>query len=215
VLCGTSVSSYFPNEVSGGAIFADGSWRIDRHTLCMLAFAAGQDCAGNLTNLPTPAAALVATVVPDGYAPAAPGGTSGPVPGVPVIAPPPTVPTADSSASTSDAIPVPGIVLWADGTGTGTGTTWFSISTQVLRGVSELTPDDLTVAMASARFGGPTAAAVTIGGRPGRLLSAGVGQSPSVRLTVVRADDVVVTISAMGLTAERVESIEAGLRPAG
>ncbi|MEQ1702021.1 MAG: hypothetical protein ABMA25_18075, partial [Ilumatobacteraceae bacterium] len=51
-------SPYFPDRMSGTAIFVDGSWRITGRTLCVLAFGSGQDCAGGDADLPDPAAAL-------------------------------------------------------------------------------------------------------------------------------------------------------------
>lgn len=56
-------SPIFPNEMTGAAVFQDGTWRIATRTLCVLAFGIGTDCATSDTP-PTPPAALRVTAIP-------------------------------------------------------------------------------------------------------------------------------------------------------
>jgi hypothetical protein len=136
-------SPYFPDLMSGDALMQGGTWRVSGHTLCLLAFGSGQDCAGANTPTPTPAQALVLLGAPLQFRWL---GGDGPVNGV----------------------AVPGASQW-DGTGTGQ----FSISTEVLAGVAALDPADADVLLATRRYLGPDSAAYPIGGRPGRSIENG------------------------------------------
>ncbi|MCU1394312.1 MAG: hypothetical protein JWM34_2740 [Ilumatobacteraceae bacterium] len=180
MLCGQVVSSYFPSAIVGGAVFADGSWRIDRGTICYLAFATGADCAGNLIDTPTPATTFTLSPVPDGFSLSdytddaiAPPGEG------PVMVTTVTVPAGG--------LPIPGDSTWGKA---GDANVGFSISTEVMKGVSELTDDDMARVLAASHFGAPNGEPVTIGGRPGRIEDDGV----TVALVFVRADDVLVQV---------------------
>jgi hypothetical protein len=60
-------SPIFPDPLNGTAVFQNGTWRITRTSLCLLAFSMGEGCAGNDTDNPVPPTAMQALVVPPGY----------------------------------------------------------------------------------------------------------------------------------------------------
>jgi hypothetical protein len=136
-------SPYFPDLIAGTALFQGGTWRISGHTLCLLAFGSGQDCAGSDTPVPTPAAALVLLGAPVQFAWL---GDTGPRNGV----------------------SVPGMSQW-DGAGAGR----FSISTEVLAGVAALEPADADALLTTRRYLGPGSRSFPIGGRTGRIIENG------------------------------------------
>lgn len=58
-------SPYFPNPMVGEAVYRDGTWRVTRRVLCLLAIGTGQDCAGQGPNPTSPPSFTVAA--PDGF----------------------------------------------------------------------------------------------------------------------------------------------------
>jgi len=136
-------SPYFPDLMSGTALMQGGTWRISGHTLCLLAFGSGQDCAGSDTPVPTSARALVLLGVPPGFTWL---GDSGP----------------------RNVVTVPGVGQW-DGAGAGR----FSIATEVLAGVAALDPADADALLSTRRYLGTNSVSYPIGGRTGRLVENG------------------------------------------
>lgn len=61
-----NASPYFPNPLVGEAVFRDGTWRVSRRVLCLLAIGSGQDCAAEGPN-PTSPSAFTAPGIPVGY----------------------------------------------------------------------------------------------------------------------------------------------------
>ncbi len=136
-------SPYFPDLMSGTAVMQDGTWRISGHTLCLLAFGAGQDCAGSDTAIPTPAEALVLLGAPPQFTWL--GGTGQP-----------------------NVVTVPGTCQW-DGAGAG----GFSITTEALAGVAALDLADAEALLSTRRYLGPDSLPYPVGGRPGRIIDDG------------------------------------------
>lgn len=136
--CGTVRSSYFPNQMSGSAIFQNGTWRISGATLCLLAFGGGIDCARLATDDVVSPAAFELTVVPNGYS-----WTGGPV---------------------ANVFATDGYAQWEN---TATAQT-LSISTEALAGVSKLDAADADFVLSSPRFMTAGGSSVLVGDRPGR-----------------------------------------------
>jgi len=136
-------SPYFPDLMSGTAIMQDGTWRISGHTLCLLAFGSGQDCAGADTPVPTPAQALVLLGVPPGF-------------------------TWSDDPGQRNVVSVPGVGQWV-----GAGTGRFSIDTEVLGGVAALGPADADALLSTRRYLGSNSVSYPIGGRTGRIVANG------------------------------------------
>lgn len=165
-------SPYFPDRMTGTAIFVDGSWRITGRTLCVLAFGSGQDCAGGDANLPDPADALELLQPPDGLVWDGPG--------------------------RADTVAVPGQGSWH-----GQDNTTFMVSTEVLEGISNLAPEDGADVLSSSRFLNADGISFSVGGRPGLVVQNG----QSVQLVYIRPDDIVVTITANGMTLNQVGAL--------
>ena len=136
-------SPYFPDLMSGSALLQNGTWRISGHTLCLLAFGSGQDCAGSATPVPTPATALVLLDAPTPF-------------------------TWVGGGAQRDVVVVPGSSNW-DGATAGS----FSITTEVLAGVAALEPADADALLSTRRYLGADSQAYPIGGRTGRIFEDG------------------------------------------
>lgn len=136
--CGTSRSSYFPNQLSGSALYQNGTWRISSATLCLLALSSGIDCAGVGADNPVSPAAFELTVVPNGYT-----WTGGPI----------------ANVFASD-----GSGQWEN---TATRQT-LTIRAEALAGVSKLDAADSDFVLSSPRFMTTNGSAVQVGDRPGR-----------------------------------------------
>ena len=146
--CGTTRSSYFPNQLSGSAIYQNGTWRISGATLCLLAFGSGIDCAGAAaTDNPVSPTAFELTVVPNGYT-----WTGGPV----------------ANVFASD-----GYAQWENTTTNQT----LTINAEALAGVSKLSAADADFVLASPRFMTAGGSAVLVGDRPGRGVQDGTSAS--------------------------------------
>lgn len=137
-------SPYFPDLMAGTALLQAGTWRISGHTLCLLAFGSGQDCAGSATPVPTPAEALVLLGAPLQF-------------------------TWLGDAALRNVVSVPGMGQWA-----GAGTGQFSISTEVLAGVAALEATDADALLSTRRYLGPDSRSYAIGGRTGRVVEDGI-----------------------------------------
>ena len=136
--CGTARSSYFPNQLSGSALYQNGTWRISGATLCLLAFGSGIDCAGAAaTDNPVSPTAFELTIVPNGYTWA-----GGPV----------------ANVFASD-----GFAQWENSATHQT----LTINTEALAGVSKLGPADVDFVLSSPRFRTAGGSAVLVGDRPG------------------------------------------------
>lgn len=198
-MCGSGISSYFPDEIIGGALFADGSWRMERETICYLAFAAGGACAGAMISPPRPPAAIELTVVRDGFEYGSPtvGGLIPEAQGFPTL-PNPSSPDFNS---------LPGTLQWVSTTDPNR---YFSIQAEVLTGISALTPDVMTHVLTAKRFGVTDGTPVTVSERPVRIAVDGA----QVALVVIRANDVAVQVHANGLTDAEVDAIAAAIRAA-
>jgi len=136
-------SPYFPDLMSGTAIMQGGTWRISGHTLCLLAFGSGQDCAGSNTPVPTPAQALVLLGMPPGF-------------------------IWSDDPGQRNVVSVPGIGSWV-----GAGTGRFTIGTEVLAGVAALEPADADALLSTRRYLGTDSQSYPIGGRSGRIVENG------------------------------------------
>jgi hypothetical protein len=64
---GDGPSPIFPDPLDGTAVFQNGTWRITRTSLCLLAFSMGEGCAGSDADNPVPPTTMQALVVPPGY----------------------------------------------------------------------------------------------------------------------------------------------------
>lgn len=173
-------SPYFPDRMTGTALFVDGSWRITGRTLCVLAFGSGQDCTGGNADLPDPADALELLHPPEGL-------------------------VWDGGGPRANTVTVPGQGSWH-----GPNSSSFVVSTQVLEGISTLAPEDGADVLSSGRFLNADGVSFSIGGRPGLVVQDG----QSVQLVYIRPDDVVVTISAFGMTLTQVGNLAFSLVPA-
>lgn len=182
-------SPIFPNEMSGAAVFQNGTWRIASTTLCVLAFGVNTGCSASTAPNPTPPAALAVTAVPEGLSWL----------GLPESADVVNVGGATGmwGASSSDGMP-----SLDDG--------HLQLSVSALVGISALGPADLDAVLAHASFGGPESEPAEVGGRPGRSQIIG----DSVTLVVVRADDTVVRVWSQGLTVDEVVAAAASMVPA-
>lgn len=145
--CGSGRSGYFPNELSGSAIYQNGTWRITGKTLCLLAFGSGLDCSRLASDDVVSPAAFELNVVPNGYS-----WTGGPV--------------ANVFATDSTG-------FWQDAA---TGQT-LSISAEELAGVSGLDATDADFVLSSPRFMTAGGAALLVGDRPGRAEQIGTSAS--------------------------------------
>jgi hypothetical protein len=67
VMYGSERSPYFPDDLTGTALFQNGSWRITSRSLCLLAFNIGEGCPGQYPDSPTSPAALQLDDVPPGF----------------------------------------------------------------------------------------------------------------------------------------------------
>ena len=175
-----SPSPYFPDRMTGTAIFIDGTWRITGRTLCVLAFGSGQDCAGGADDLPEPAAALELLHPPDGLVWDGPG--------------------------EDNKVFVPGQGSWH-----GPNNSSFVVTTKVIQGISKLAPEDGEDVLSSGQFLNADGISFSVGGRPGLVVQDG----QSVQLVYIRPDDVVVTISAFGMTVNQVGNLAFSLVAAG
>ena len=136
--CGTTRSSYFPNQLSGSALYQNGTWRISSATLCLLALSSGIDCAGVAADNPVSPAAFELTVVPNGYT-----WTGGPV----------------ANIFASD-----GGGQWENSATQQT----LTIRSEALAGVSKLDAADADFVLSSPRFMTANGSVVQVGDRPGR-----------------------------------------------
>lgn len=165
-------SPYFPDRMTGTAIYIDGTWRITGRTLCVLAFGSGQDCAGGDANLPDPAAALELLHPPDGL--------------------------VWDGGGKANTVAVPGQGSWHGPNGSS-----FVVSTKVIAGISNLAPEDGEEVLSSSQFLNADGISFSVGGRPGLVVQNG----QSVQLVYIRPDDIVVTISANGMTLNQVGAL--------
>jgi hypothetical protein len=186
-------SPYFPDALTGTAVFADGTWRVGTATTCRLALGAQQGCRAEAGD-PEPAAALVATAVPGDLVrqdPARPGGAD-------EIAVGPAGQAAQA--------------VWAT---SGTRRATLTMTVRHVRGLAR--GGDPEAAFGGGGFNGADAEVVTVAGDPGRLVrspGAGTGGGSFVRLRWVRTDDVVVDLDADGLSADEVLAFAEGVRTA-
>lgn len=168
-------SPIFPNQMFGNAVLQRGTWRVAANTLCLLAFGVGTGCAAMGEPNPTPPAALVLTKVPAGF-------------------------TWEGDPACPSAFNANEAGSWADAAGGA-----LTISSLTLIGVARVSGADLDALLQQQRFGGPAATTIDVGGRPGRWTSLeqmtpdGAARA-GVVLVVIRADDVVLTVTAQGLT---------------
>lgn len=181
-------SPYFPDPMRGTAVFRDSSWRISRHSLCLLAFGVGQDCAGPSADLPVSPPGFRLTTVPDDL-------------------------QWIGDPATPDLVAVPGASLWASDPSQLTepapvaGMRSLSLNTDVLVGSSVLSDTDADLVLATGRYGiadGTTVAVVA--GRARAVERDGFAQ-----LVELRDDDVVVSAYAQGLTVDELVAIVDGL----
>jgi hypothetical protein len=170
-------SPYFPNRLTGGAVFQNGSWRVSGKVLCLLALGSGQNCSGVQARNPTVPAALRLSVVPEGF--------------------------GSQAINAVMQVAVPGGASWQ------AGTAWLAVTTQTLVGLSVLDHDAAATMLASGRFGPNDGTALDVAGRAGRYSERPEG----AQLLFVRDDDVVVTIQAVGLSAEQMMQVATGLVP--
>ena len=166
-------SPYFPDRMTGTALFVDGTWRITGRTLCVLAFGSGQNCTGGDVDLPDPADALELLHPPDGL-------------------------VWDGGGPRANTVSVPGQGSWHGPNGSS-----FVVSTEIIEGISTLAPEDGEDVLSSGRFLNADGVSFSVGGRPGLVVQNG----QAVQLVYIRPDDVVVTISASGMTLNQVGSL--------
>lgn len=157
-------SPIFPNEMTGSAVFQNGTWRITSRTLCVLAFGVGTDCAGEGPN-PTPPAALRIEAVPEGLS------WTGRDDSRDVVA-------SDGTGG-----------IWAGGGAA--EQRYLQVAVQVLVGISRVDPADLDALLAQGRYAGPESTPIDVAGARGRSVSS-EGHVYVVVIrpddTVVRAD---------------------------
>lgn len=137
-------SPYFPKPMTGDAVYVDGTWRIASGTLCLLAFGAGQDCAGAGAQNPTPPEALVLVATPPGFEWAGP-------------------------PSPVHAIVIPGSGTWVDTRQQG----HLTISADALAGVAALGPEDADLVLQTGRFAGEGGEPHSVAGMPARVIRDG------------------------------------------
>ena len=150
VLCGSTPSTYFPNQVAGSAVYRDGTWRISGKTLCRLAYSTGMDCAGANPDNPVQPTAFELTAVPDGY--------------------------VWDGGPQADVFGVNGFGRWSDPV----HGRRFSIVSQGLAGVSTLDATDADFVLSSPRFATANGTTVAVGDRPGRAEQDGNGATTKV-----------------------------------
>lgn len=98
----------------------------------------------------------------------------------------------------ANTIVVPGQGSWQGPNGSS-----FVVSTKVIAGISNLAPEDGEDVLSSSQFLNADGVSFSVGGRPGLVVQDG----QSVQLVYIRPDDVVVTISAFGMTLNQVGSL--------
>lgn len=160
-------SPYFPDPMTGRALFADGSWRVRGDVLCTLAFGSGVECAGVQARKPEVPKRLL-LLVPEGYRAVGEGNEG--------------------------SVSVPGFGEWIT-----TGGDRLTITTHRAVGASELDAESVSGILRSGSYGVTDGDTVEVGERPGVLLVA----EGRTTLAFVRADDVIVVITATTLPAER------------
>ncbi len=182
---GDGPSPYFPNAMSGEALFQNGSWRVGGTTLCILALGSGQACTGLDAERPVPAAAIQVFAVPGGY-------------------------EWLGDPEFTGLVPVPGRGSWTrrttmvDANGTpqvDERELW--VTTEILVGASQMDAESMTLVLGSGRFGVPDGEPEMLGDRPVRILVDEIGAV----MVIVRADDVVVRLSGQGMTAPQLRAI--------
>ena len=137
--CGTVRSSYFPNQLSGSALYQNGTWRISGATLCLLAFSSGIDCAGAAaTDNPVSPTAFELTVVPNGY--------------------------QWTGGAVANVFAADGYAQWVNATTNQT----LMITAEALAGVSKLDAADTDFVLSSPRFMTSAGSTLLVGDRPGR-----------------------------------------------
>ncbi|MCU1397604.1 MAG: hypothetical protein JWN62_713 [Acidimicrobiales bacterium] len=183
-------SPIFPYPLPGTAVFQNGTWRISGRSLCVLAISFGQGCNTTDPTNPVPTSALQVLDIPPGYTVmnTMQGGPTNPsVPPLPL-----------------DALPVPGSISLVSGP-----TMSMYINAEVLSGSWKLSDDDAQIVLDAQHYGVVNGSAVSIDGRPGR---ASTGPDGS-HLAYIRADDVIVTLNATGLSITQLIAIAGGLQP--
>ncbi len=182
-------SPIFPNEMTGAAVFQNGTWRVAGTTLCVLAFGVNTGCSATEAPNPTAPDALAVITVPGGI-------------------------TWQGLPGSDDVVNVGGAGgLWAVSSEDGTifvDDGLLQVSAQALVGVSALGGADLDAVLDHGSFGGPDSEPADIGGRPGRVQVDGA----AVAVVVIRADDTVVRAWSQGLTVEEVVAAVASMVPA-
>ena len=179
VLCGSSRSTYFPNQVAGSAVYRDGTWRISSKTLCRLAFSTGMDCAGVNPDNPVQPTAFELTSVPDGY--------------------------IWDGGSPANVFGANGYGQWSDSV----HGSRLSVVSQGLAGVSKLDATDADFVLASPRFATANGMTVAVGDRPGRGEQDGNGAT----LAYLRADDVIVHMTATDMTVDQLITLAETVTP--
>lgn len=178
-------SPYFPNPMSGSAIYQNGSWRVGGPTLCVLALGSGVSCAGNGAPRLAPAVALQLVGVPAGF-------------------------EWIGDPAQRDIVAVPGGGSWsktitviaADGTEQlQANEIW--MSTEILIGASQMAPESMALVLASGRFGLPTGTPEMLGDQPVRISVDETG----AEMVFVRGDDVVVRLRGDGMTGPQLRAL--------
>ncbi len=183
-------SPYFPDPMRGTAVYRDGSWRISRHSLCLLAFGVGQGCAGPSADLPVaPAAYLLRSVPADLQWIGDPGSAD-------IVAVPGMSMWSSDPTQLTEPVPSPDLRT-------------LSLTTDVLVGSSALTDVDADLVLATGRYGIVDGAPVAVAGGRARA----VARDGFVQLVQLRDDDVVVSAYAQGLTIDELIAIVDGLVP--
>ncbi|MCU1386946.1 MAG: hypothetical protein JWL72_284 [Ilumatobacteraceae bacterium] len=184
-----SPSPIFPYPLPGTAIFQNGTWRISGRSLCVLAISFGQGCNTTDPTNPVPASALQVLDIPPGY----------------------TVMNQTPGGQTNPSVPLPPDVLSVPGSISlvhGPSSSVF-INAEVLSGSWKLGDDDAQIVLAAQHYGVVDGSAVSVDGRPGRGSSGPDGST----LAYIRADDVIVTLHATGLSVTQLIAIAGGLQP--
>ena len=182
-------SPIFPGLLSGRAVYRNGTWRMASATFCLFAFGTGQGCAGVQSGAASPTSSLHLTVAPSGYVLA--GKSAG-------------------AGLTSDRIAVPGEVDWQ--AGLAFPRAFLSISTEVLAGLSARPRPEIDASLATGHFGTINGESRDVEDKPARAATTATADGTLNRLVVVRADDVVVTLSSNHLSIDDLARIAAGLR---
>ena len=190
-------SPYFPDPLHGTAVFQNGTWRLSRQTLCLLAIGAGQGCNQSDPTNPVPPTAMLVGWLPSGFEPAQMG-----APGIDV-----------GGELADQPLPVPGFGVFTDEQGevgqVDVQDRQLSVSTEVLAGSSRLSEADLDVVLASSRYGTQHGEIVTVAGHRARLAE----ENGALNLVYVRGDDVVVHVFGLGVSADDLVGVAEGLQP--